>query len=130
MCGIAGVINHDKKNLCEVLRIMTKTLAHRGPDGENHWINESKTIGFGHRRLKIIDLSSTGGRQPMHSPDGRYTINFNGEIYNYIEIKNRLIKKAMNLPAPAIRKFYLPSIPRKREMSAGTRRDVCLCRLG
>ena len=70
---------------------MTGVLAHRGPDGEAHWINNSNTTGFGHRRLAIIDLSPAGA-QPMHYRN-RYTIIHNGEIYNYPEIKETLCQK-------------------------------------
>lgn len=67
-------------------------LQHRGPDGEGIWLDEKKSIGLGHRRLSIIDLSDTG-KQPMHYANGRYTITFNGEIYNYLELKQNLEKK-------------------------------------
>ena len=67
---------------------MADSLAHRGPDGEGYWINPSNTVGFGHRRLAIIDLSETGA-QPMHYLN-RYTIVYNGEIYNYPELKKEL----------------------------------------
>lgn len=72
---------------------MTDLLAHRGPDGKGYWLNSSGNIGFGHRRLSIIDLSNDGS-QPMHYFNERYTITYNGEIYNYLEIKNRLIAKS------------------------------------
>jgi asparagine synthase (glutamine-hydrolysing) len=67
---------------------MTDTIAHRGPDGEGQWVNEQGNIGLGHRRLSILDLSDAGS-QPMHFKD-RYTIVFNGEIYNYVEIRDQL----------------------------------------
>jgi asparagine synthase (glutamine-hydrolysing) len=70
---------------------MTEALAHRGPDGDGHWINDSHTAGFGHRRLSIIDLSAAGA-QPMHYLN-RYTIIHNGEIYNYLEVKETLLQK-------------------------------------
>lgn len=71
---------------------MSDKIAHRGPDGDGFWLNSNKTVGFGHRRLAILDLSDDGN-QPMHYGDGRYTIIFNGEIYNFIEIRERLEKK-------------------------------------
>lgn len=78
---------------------MTAALAHRGPDGEGHWQNESGHAMLGHRRLSIIDLSAAG-HQPMgydtvqhNSPASRYTIVHNGEIYNYIELRDILQKK-------------------------------------
>lgn len=91
MCGISGLLAKKEVEL-SLLRKMTDAIAHRGPDGDGHWINKEGNVGFGHRRLSIIDLSDAGS-QPMHSADGRYTIVFNGEIYNYVELKNDLIKK-------------------------------------
>lgn len=70
---------------------MTQTLAHRGPDGESFWQNTSACVLFGHRRLAIIDLSDNAS-QAMHFLN-RYTIIYNGEIYNYIEIREQLLKK-------------------------------------
>ena len=100
MCGIAGIITLNKNNLSlEKLKLMTDSIAHRGPDGEGHWIDESGQVGLAHRRLSIIDLSSTSG-QPMHYLD-RYSIVFNGEIYNYIELKEELLAKGY--------KFYTKS---------------------
>lgn len=90
MCGIAGIVTFDGSPVdAAVLKKMADSLAHRGPDGEGFWINDGRNVGFGHRRLAIIDLSE-GGRQPMHYADGRYTITHNGEIYNYIELRDRL----------------------------------------
>lgn len=92
MCGIAGIISSDTSCIYkERLQKMADALAHRGPDGEAWWINHKGNAGFAHRRLAIIDLSNTGN-QPMHYAD-RYTIVYNGEIYNYVELKDALIKK-------------------------------------
>jgi len=89
MCGIAGVINLQNKSKVpdEVLSQMTTVLAHRGPDGFGYYINDD--IAFGHRRLSIIDLSDAG-KQPMTDDNENYVITFNGEIYNFEEIKNSL----------------------------------------
>jgi asparagine synthase (glutamine-hydrolysing) len=93
MCGIAGIYKLNNASVkMEELKKMTDVIIHRGPDGEGHWINESSKVGFGHRRLSIIDLSENG-KQPMHYANGRYTITFNGEIYNYIELRKELIQK-------------------------------------
>ncbi len=89
MCGIAGIISLNPNSVSKQrLQKMTDTIAHRGPEGEGFWINESSNVGFGHRRLCIIDLSDAGA-QPMHYLD-RYTIVYNGEIYNYVELKEVL----------------------------------------
>lgn len=92
MCGIVGVISVDENEVFQQrLKLMTDIIAYRGPDGEGQWINENGKVGLGHRRLSIIDLSSNAN-QPMHYVN-RYTIIFNGEIYNYIELKQILIKQ-------------------------------------
>ncbi len=92
MCGIAGIITANKNELSrERLKVMTDIIAHRGPDGEGQWISEDGKVGFGHRRLSIIDLSEAGA-QPMHYLD-RYSITFNGEIYNYVELKELCVKQ-------------------------------------
>lgn len=86
MCGIVGVLGAIDK---ETLQVMTSTLVHRGPDGGGYYLDSG--VGLGHRRLSIIDLE--GGKQPMQTKDGRYIITFNGEIYNFNEIKIDLESK-------------------------------------
>jgi len=90
MCGIAGIVNFQAnpiKNLNRNLDIMSSLIAHRGPDGANSWLNSKESVGFTHRRLSIIDLES--GTQPMSDSLGN-TICYNGEIYNYIELRDEL----------------------------------------
>jgi asparagine synthase (glutamine-hydrolysing) len=88
MCGIAGLIDLAGKPVSPViLKRMTDAVAHRGPDGEGHWIDGP--VGLGHRRLAIIDLSPAG-HQPMISSDHRFVISYNGEIYNHREIRAEL----------------------------------------
>lgn len=88
MCGIAGVLNlHGEPVSPVILRRMTDAIAHRGPDGEGHWIEEN--VGIGHRRLAILDLSPAG-HQPMVSADHRFVLSYNGEIYNYRELRAEL----------------------------------------
>ncbi len=91
MCGIAGFIDFNQQTTEQTLVNMTDILAHRGPDDKGYklWQTEKATVGFGHRRLSIIDLSPLG-HQPMFSKDGRWAITFNGEIYNYKEIQTEL----------------------------------------
>ncbi|HNA18638.1 MAG TPA: asparagine synthase (glutamine-hydrolyzing) [Chitinophagaceae bacterium] len=92
MCGIAGIIQTNPSLYQQLhLKKMTDALAHRGPDGEGHWQNDSQTVLLGHRRLAIIDLSEAA-HQPFHFLN-RYTIIHNGEIYNYIELREILQKK-------------------------------------
>lgn len=91
MCGITGVFNIDGQPVSvSVLKRMTDAVQHRGPDGEGFWT--SSFIGLGHRRLAIIDLSPLG-HQPMQSADGRYVLTYNGEIYNYQELRVELESK-------------------------------------
>ena len=88
MCGIAGIVNYRGTPVAPpVLKAMTDAIAHRGPDGEGHWIEDG--VGFGHRRLAIIDLSPLA-HQPMMSHDYRYVLSYNGEIYNFRELRIEL----------------------------------------
>lgn len=88
MCGIAGIVNYRGTPVASpVLKAMTDAIAHRGPDGEGHWIEDG--VGFGHRRLAIIDLSPLA-HQPMMSHDNRYVLSYNGEIYNFCELRIEL----------------------------------------
>ena len=88
MCGIAGLIHLNGESVSPViLKKMTDAIAHRGPDGEGQWIEGN--VGLGHRRLAIIDLSPAG-HQPMITGDHRYILSYNGEIYNYREIRSEL----------------------------------------
>ena len=91
MCGIAGFVSFDDWPVAreQVLRRMTDALVHRGPDGDGLWLDADRRVGLGHRRLAIIDLSETG-RQPMTSASGRFVVSFNGEIYNFLELRREL----------------------------------------
>ena len=88
MCGITGIFHQDRARRVDgdTLRRMTRVIAHRGPDGEGFY--EDGNVGLGHRRLAIIDLAT--GKQPMYSSDGDVVLVFNGEIYNYVELKDEL----------------------------------------
>ncbi len=91
MCGICGIINFNKRRVEEEkLRSMMEPIRHRGPDDEGVYTSDS--IGFGFRRLSILDLTKAG-HQPMHDKSERFTIIFNGEIYNYVELKKQLSNK-------------------------------------
>ncbi len=89
MCGISGILSHHSADINLVqLKLMSDALIHRGPDGSGEWIGPQNNVGFAHRRLSIIDLSDDAA-QPMHYL-GKYSIVFNGEMYNYIELKQGL----------------------------------------
>jgi asparagine synthase (glutamine-hydrolysing) len=93
MCGIVGVIDTQKRYSSEQLASITlhmrDQMVHRGPDGAGLWQDDQYGVTLGHRRLSIIDLSENG-KQPMASPSGRYIISFNGEIYNFPELRMQL----------------------------------------
>lgn len=88
MCGIAGFCNRPKTWKRDIA-IMKDRMEHRGPDAEGTWVSDAENVVLGHRRLSILDLSP-GGAQPMISHSGRYVIAYNGEIYNYREVEEKL----------------------------------------
>src|SRR5688572_4131467 len=93
MCGIAGFIQAGGAERAEslgALRRMAAALGHRGPDDEGFWVEPQAGVALAHRRLSIIDLSPLG-HQPMVSTSGRYTITYNGEIYNHNELRAQLL---------------------------------------
>lgn len=92
MCGIAGLLRPgggDAAHLNALASAMAERLAHRGPDAQGIWVNNASGVALGHRRLSILDLSQAGA-QPMHSDCGRFSITFNGEIYNHLDIRAEL----------------------------------------
>lgn len=90
MCGITGIWHPDQRPIdAAALQRMTRALIHRGPDDEGY--HEEPGIGLGHRRLSIIDLGT--GQQPLCNEDGMVWVSFNGEIFNYIELRDSLIKR-------------------------------------
>lgn len=94
MCGIAGYLGPAMADPPRSLEIMTAAISHRGPDASGHWYAPARQrgdaeIGLGHRRLSILDLSESGA-QPMTSENGRHTIAFNGEIYNFLDMRAEL----------------------------------------
>ena len=97
MCGVAGLLDFRRETPDEELRAiacrMADTLLHRGPDDAGVWVDAAAGIALAHRRLSILDLSPAG-HQPMESPSGRYVIVFNGEIYNFPELRDQLKEEA------------------------------------
>lgn len=94
MCGLAGYYGgaawfSDTSAAYRILGSMTQAITHRGPDSDGAWIAAAGCVALGHRRLAILDLSPAGA-QPMVSPSGRYTLVFNGEVYNHLEIRTEL----------------------------------------
>lgn len=129
MCGIFGwSLPSDRQPGRNVLESLTSRLAHRGPDGTGFWTgttgNGRYQIAFGHRRLSIIDVE--GGAQPMASGDGKIVLTFNGEVYNYIELRDELMgmghvfKTASDTEVviEAYRAWALDALPRLRGMFA------------
>ena len=93
MCGVVGLLRISASaphlNLSALADEMSHTLTHRGPDADGVWVDEAQGVAFGHRRLSIIDLSSTGA-QPMVSASGRYVLTYNGELYNHPALRVKL----------------------------------------
>lgn len=114
MCGISGILSFSSEVNSDDIGRMNGALVHRGPDGEGKWKNEKGNVAFGHRRLSIIDLS-VSGNQPMSYAEGRYTITFNGEIYNYIEMKNFLIQKGYTFRSTSDTEVLLALYDLKKE---------------
>ncbi len=89
MCGIAGIVHFQNKLTDHDIRSFTDSMAHRGPDGAGYELFESDNLALGHRRLSILDLSEAG-KQPMSYAGGRYWISYNGEVYNFLELRSEL----------------------------------------
>jgi asparagine synthase (glutamine-hydrolysing) len=129
MCGIFGwALGAANRQSGETLSRITKLMAHRGPDGAGQSLFDTADgrfqIGLGHRRLSIIDID--GGQQPMSSADGRFAVTFNGEIYNYLELRDELLalghrfrtSSDTEVLIEAYRAWGLDAIPRFRGMFA------------
>ena len=114
MCGICGIYHYDKARAADenALRRMAKSIQHRGPDDAGFLLD--KNLGLGHLRLSIIDLSDAA-HQPMSDESGRYTIIFNGEIYNYLELRQQLAGKGCkffsNSDTEVILRLYMDEGP-------------------
>ena len=113
MCGICGILGPGGKSAEKraTLRSMMDALRHRGPDGEGTAFGSNWALG--HTRLAIIDIEH--GKQPMHSPDDRYTLVFNGEIYNYIELRESLVQKGIRFRTASDTEVLLQLLIREGE---------------
>ena len=96
MCGIAGYISLNKSISRDQFKKATGLMEHRGPNAEGFYFSEDEKVGLGHRRLSILDLSNSAN-QPMFSKDGRYVTVFNGEVYNFKELRQQLSDKGDSL---------------------------------
>ena len=136
MCGITGFTTYSKQpdQREATLRRMTDSLAHRGPDDHGYYLQPS--VCLGHRRLSIIDLST--GHQPMTTSDGRYTVVFNGEIYNYREIRTSLDGMGTRFSTTSDTEVLLELFARQEKLLTKLspawgeiiQRHVCVCHLG
>ena len=131
MCGIAGFIDFKTILQKQLLKKMTDSLIHRGPDAEGYFYAQKNNyaVGLGHRRLSIIDLSPLGN-QPMQFSNGRYQIVFNGEIYNYQEIKDDLIRSGHEFISHSDTEVILHAFNEwGTEGCQSIHRHVCICDL-
>lgn len=96
MCGIFGVINLSKELDVQKVVSARDLLFHRGPDDSGVYVNKERKVALAHRRLSIIDLSSSA-RQPMMTEDGGFVIVYNGEIYNYKDLRQNLVNNGIKL---------------------------------
>lgn len=109
MCGIAGILKFNAQSVeAREIKKLTDAIAHRGPDGEGCWINKSENLGLGHRRLSVLDLSDNAS-QPMHYADGRLTIVYNGEIFNFAELREELGNKGYKFTSDSDTEVLLAS---------------------
>ena len=95
MCGFAGYLSKKIFNEKDILINMVNKIKSRGPDSEGFWLDSNYGFGIGHKRLSILDLSTTG-HQPILSKNHRYVLAFNGEIYNHLELRKILDQEQNN----------------------------------
>jgi asparagine synthase (glutamine-hydrolysing) len=119
MCGIAGFVGRLQpvEEMESIVRAMSASLAHRGPDGSGIWTDRDCGVALAHRRLAIIDLSAEG-RQPMVSPSGRFVITFNGEIYNFRDIRKSLERRGVRFRGHSDTEVFLALIEEEGLASA------------
>lgn len=118
MCGIVGIVKKNQTVDENTLVKMLSLVKHRGPEDEGRWFNKTRQVGLGQQRLAIIDLSP-GGHQPMLSDDGRFAITFNGEIYNYLEVKQELSNLGWSFNSKSDTEVLLKAYMQWREKCLG-----------
>ena len=126
MCGIAGIVDfgHARTDLPDTIRRMTSSLAHRGPDEFGYHLSRRSPSGI--RRLSIIDLAT--GQQPLSNEDGSVWVVFNGEIYNFAEVRKRTDGGGPRLPHPQRHGDDRPRLRTVgRTISGAVPRHVCFC---
>ncbi len=125
MCGIAGVVTSGRPlaDAESLARVLAGSLAHRGPDGEGVWVSPSHSVALAHRRLAIIDLTPEAS-QPMATPDARYRIVFNGEIYNYRELRRELEARGERFATASDTEVLLRLVAREGPASLGRVRGM------
>ncbi len=119
MCGLAGfwTPEHEVRDGLATVRAMTDAIRHRGPDADGHWSDGGAGLFLGHRRLSILDLSPAGA-QPMVSAGGRYIISFNGEIYNFGDLRAELVSQGCRFRGQSDTEVLLAAVERWGVMSA------------
>ncbi len=122
MCGIAGILGTSSTITAESLQLLTVALRHRGPDDCGSYLNPERNVGLAQTRLSILDLSAAG-HQPMISADGRYVIVFNGEVYNFRELRPALERRGVEFKSDSdtevLLYLYAEHGPRMLPMLAG-----------
>ena len=115
MCGIAGLLlrraDLDDRRFGDLLEAISRPMTPRGPDGSDTWADAEAGIGFGHRRLAVVDLSEHGN-QPMTSLDGRYVLTYNGEIYNHRELSAQLAAEGIRFAGHSDSRVLVEGIAR------------------
>ncbi|MDE0340833.1 MAG: asparagine synthase (glutamine-hydrolyzing) [Nitrospinae bacterium] len=124
MCGVAGFLftHRETNDPRGVVSRMAENLRHRGPDDGGSWVDEAAGVALGHRRLAVIDLSADG-RQPMISHEGRYLLSYNGEIYNFIELRDELTREGVRFQGCSDTEVLLAAVERWG-LDAAIRRSV------
>ena len=113
MCGVAGFLfkHRETNDPRSVVSRMAERLRHRGPDDGGNWVDEAAGVALGHRRLAVIDLSADG-RQPMISREERYVLSYNGEIYNFIELRGELTHEGVRFKGRSDTEVLLAAVER------------------